>query len=197
MKRLLQILAVAALAAPVWAQGPGGPPPNRGGAPGAPGQQRPGGGPGARGPGGAGGPGAPGPATAAGPNRRGQQSGPAGKWWTDPQLAQQLSLTEDQQRKLEDQFQKSRVNLIDMSAGLQKQEATLEPLLEADRPDEAKVLAQIDRVAQARAELEKANARMLLGFRGVLTPEQWKKLQAQGGGPRPASGPGPAPGPGR
>jgi hypothetical protein len=34
-------------------------------------------------------------------------------------------------------------------------------------------------VAQARAELEKANARMLLGFRGVLTQEQWKKLQAE------------------
>jgi len=27
--------------------------------------------------------------------------------------------------------------------------------------------------------LEKANARMLLGFRGVLTLEQWKKLQSE------------------
>ena len=43
-----------------------------------------------------------------------------------------------------------------------------------------KVLAQIDRIAQARAELEKANARMLLGLRGVLTLDQWKKLQAEG-----------------
>ena len=63
---------------------------------------------------------------------------------------------------------------------MQKEEAILEPLLEADRPDETQVLAQIDRVAQARAELEKSNARMLLGFRGVLTLEQWKKLQAEG-----------------
>ncbi len=45
--------------------------------------------------------------------------------------------------------------------------------------DEAQVLGQIDRIAQARAELEKANARMLLAFRGVLTLEQWKKLQAE------------------
>ena len=65
-------------------------------------------------------------------------------------------------------------------------------MLEVDRPDEAKVLAQIDRVAQDRAELEKANARMLLGLRNVLTPEQWKKLQQEDrprdrppGGPRP------------
>jgi hypothetical protein len=42
-------------------------------------------------------------------------------------------------------------------------------------------------VAQARAELEKANARMLLGIRRVLTPDQWKKLQAET--PRPGRGP--------
>ena len=54
----------------------------------------------------------------------------------------------------------------------------MEPLLAADQPDEGKILAQIDRVAQARAELEKANARMLLGLRRVLTADQWKTLQA-------------------
>jgi hypothetical protein len=34
-------------------------------------------------------------------------------------------------------------------------------------------------VAQARAELEKANARFLLAIRGKLTPEQWKALQEE------------------
>jgi protein CpxP len=67
-------------------------------------------------------------------------------------------------------------------------------LLAADQPDEGKILAQIDRVAQARAELEKANGRMLLGLRRLLTADQWKTLQAEephahyprfGQGPRP------------
>jgi Spy/CpxP family protein refolding chaperone len=102
---------------------------------------------------------------------------PPGKWWTDPALIQQLNFTPEQQNKLDDIFQQSRLKLIDLSAALQKQEAILDPLLEADHPDESKVVLQIDRIAQARAELEKANARMLLGFRGVLTPEQWKKLR--------------------
>ena len=35
-----------------------------------------------------------------------------------------------------------------------------------------------DRIAQARAELEKANARLMLGLRHVLTPEQWEKLNS-------------------
>jgi periplasmic protein CpxP/Spy len=105
--------------------------------------------------------------------------GPPGRWWTDPALVQKLGLTADQQKHIDSEFQQSRLKLIDLSAALQKEEAIMDPLLEADRPDESQVLAQIDRVAQARAELEKANARMLLGFRSVLTQDQWKKLQAE------------------
>jgi Spy/CpxP family protein refolding chaperone len=63
----------------------------------------------------------------------------------------------------------------------------------ADTPDEPKILAQIDKIAQARAELEKANARFLLGIRRVLTQDQWKKLQAER--PRPEGGPGGPPNP--
>jgi Spy/CpxP family protein refolding chaperone len=102
-------------------------------------------------------------------------------------MVQKLELTTDQQKQIEALFQQNRVKLIDLNASVQKEEAILDPMLDADRPDESKVLVQIDRIAQARAELEKANARMLLGFRGVLNPDQWKKLQT-GGPPRPPRG---------
>jgi periplasmic protein CpxP/Spy len=109
-----------------------------------------------------------------------------GRWWHDPNLVQKLGLTPDQQKKMDDIFQQHRLKLIDLNATLQKEETIMEPLVAADQPDEPKILAQIDRVAQARAELEKANARMLLGIRRTLTPDQWKKLQAEEPkGPRP------------
>lgn len=76
-------------------------------------------------------------------------------------------------------FEQNRSGLMDLLSAVRKEEMVMEPLLSADQPDETKVLAQIDRVAQARAQLEKANARMLLGMRRILTPEQWKTLQAQ------------------
>lgn len=106
-----------------------------------------------------------------------------GPWWNDPQLVEKLGVTADQKKKMEDIFQQHRLKLIDLHASLQKAETILEPLMSADQPDEAKIVAQIDRVAQARAELEKANARMLLGIRQVLTPDQWKKLQEERPGP--------------
>jgi periplasmic protein CpxP/Spy len=104
--------------------------------------------------------------------------GPRGRWWNNPEFAQKLGLTADQQKKMEAVFEQSRPSLSDLSDKVRTQEMAMRPLLSVDQPDEGQILAQIDHVAQARAELEKANARMLLGLRRVLTPDQWKTLQA-------------------
>jgi Spy/CpxP family protein refolding chaperone len=126
------------------------------------------------------------------PMERAFRLGPHGRWWNNPEFVQKLGLTADQQKKMEAVFQQSRPSLMDLSANVRKEETAMEPLLAADQPDESKVLAQIDRVAQARAELEKANARMLLGLRRVLTSDQWKTLQAdEPHGHYPHFGPGP------
>ncbi|HZR29652.1 MAG TPA: Spy/CpxP family protein refolding chaperone [Terriglobales bacterium] len=103
---------------------------------------------------------------------------PPGKWWKNAEIVQQLQVSDDQLQRLEKIFQDHRLRLIDLHASLEKEEAVLEPLTEADNPDESQVDSQIDKVAMARAELEKANTRMLLELRKVLTPDQWKKLQS-------------------
>jgi len=123
------------------------------------------------------------PSPGRGPMERGM-----GRWWKNPEMVEKLGVTADQQKKMDDIFQQHRLKLIDLNASVEREEVTLEPMMAADQPDEAKIVAQIDKVAQARAELEKANARMLLGIRRVLTPDQWKKLQAET--PRPGRGPG-------
>jgi Spy/CpxP family protein refolding chaperone len=127
-------------------------------------------GPGHSGRRGMGGPGGPG---------GGLRLGPPGRWWDDPEFIKKFGLSDDQQKKMDDIFNTSRLKLIDQFAAVQKEEAIMEPLVAADPPDEGKLLAQIDRVAQARAELEKANARMLLGIRRQLTHEQFLKLKAE------------------
>jgi Spy/CpxP family protein refolding chaperone len=100
-------------------------------------------------------------------------------WWHNPDLVQKLVLTPDQQKRMDDILQQSRLQLVDLRANVEKQELLIGPMLAANPPDTNKVLAQIDHTAQARAELEKANAKMLLGIRNVLTPEQWTKLQTE------------------
>jgi hypothetical protein len=84
-------------------------------------------------------------------------------------------------------LQDHKVTLVDLHANLEKAELAMQPLMKADQPNEGAILAQIDKVAQARAELEKANARFLLALRSKLTPDQWKQMQefhAEGGSGR-------------
>jgi Spy/CpxP family protein refolding chaperone len=101
-----------------------------------------------------------------------------GTWWNNSDMVTRLNLTKDQQKKMDDIFQQFRLTLIDLNASLSKEELIMDPLIAAERLDEVKILAQIDRIAQARAELEKANSRMLLAIRQSLTVEQWTKIQS-------------------
>jgi Spy/CpxP family protein refolding chaperone len=122
--------------------------------------------------------------------------GPAGQWWERPAVVERLALTADQKKKIDEVYQQSRLKMIDLNAALQKEELIMAPLAAAEQPDEAKIVSQIEKVAQARTEVAKANARMLLGIRRVLTQDQWNKLKSAGAGAgaQPASAPSQPPG---
>ena len=104
--------------------------------------------------------------------------GPQGRWWNDPALVEKLRLSDDQRKGMDEILLAHREKLVDMRASVEKAELEMEPLMQDDQPNESKILAQIDKVAQARAELEKANARFLLAIRAKLSPDQWKELQS-------------------
>jgi len=101
-----------------------------------------------------------------------------GRFWNNPRLVEKLKLTDVQRKEFDDIYLEHREKLIDLRANLQRAELALEPLVSDSQPNETKILAQIDKVAQARAELEKANAAFLLAIRRKLTAEQWTQLQA-------------------
>jgi Spy/CpxP family protein refolding chaperone len=123
--------------------------------------------------------------------------GPHGMWWKNPEIVTAIGLTTDQQKHIEDLFIQSRTQLIQLHATLETQQLQLEPVLDANPVDQPKAMAVIDKIANTRADLEKADAKMLLSIRGVLTPEQWTKLQAQHPGHGPAGqGPSGRQGPG-
>src|SRR5713226_4711345 len=92
-------------------------------------------------------------------------------------MLQTLGLSQTQVSQIEQIFYQHRLKLIDLHADVEKQEAMLQPLIEADQPDEAKVSAQLDQLLATRARLEKANTMMMLSIRRTLSVEQWKRLQ--------------------
>ncbi len=109
---------------------------------------------------------------------------PEGTWWRNPEVVSRIGLTPDQTKRIDELFLQSRVQLIDLHASLEKQELLLEPLMDANPVDQGKALAQIGKIADTRAELEKADAKMLLSIRAVLNADQWTKLQDRHRGDR-------------
>jgi len=104
--------------------------------------------------------------------------GADGGLWNNPRIVAALKLTDEQRKAMDGIMQDHRMKLIDLRATLEKAEVAMRPLIEAGTPNRAAIEAQIDKVVQARADLEKANARFLLDIRMQITPEQWKQLQA-------------------
>ena len=142
--------------------------------------------------------------------------GHGGHWWNKPDMVEKLKLTDEQRKAMDQILLDHSSKLIDLRGSVEKAELAMQPLMHEDQPNESAILAQIDKLAQARAELEKANARFLLAIRARLTPDQWKALQAardekrqqwqqmrpmrhrgpQGAPPPPPDGAAPADGPG-
>jgi Spy/CpxP family protein refolding chaperone len=101
---------------------------------------------------------------------------PDGKWWKRPRLAQEIGLTPDQQQQIEKIFIHSRTKLIDLRADLEKKQLGLQELMEDRGADRRNVEKKIESVENARAELQKARALMILDMKQVLKPEQWERL---------------------
>ena len=88
-----------------------------------------------------------------------------------------LGLSEDQKAKIARAFDNHSRNIVNNSALLEKEEAQLARLLEADPVDHGAVLNQTNRVIQARADVERETAVMTLEMREQLTRPQWLKLK--------------------
>lgn len=110
------------------------------------------------------------------PPRVGPQLAPPGRWWDDKKTAKNLNIRADQQRRMDDILSANKSTLLSLYSNLRREEERLTSMSREDLQDEAKVFAGIDRVAQARADLEKANAHTLLQIRKELDAQQLSEL---------------------
>jgi hypothetical protein len=113
----------------------------------------------------------------AAPDPPGIPTGPNLEWWEDPVLVQKLHVNYDQIRKLDKIAQDHEIEAIDLHADLEKQNAIFRFQMETEPPDESQALAQLDKVMQALARLEKSQVEMLLAVRRVLTPDQARMVR--------------------
>ena len=109
--------------------------------------------------------------------RTGLQLGPPGRWWDDKSFAKNLKLRPEQQTRMDAIFEQNRETLASHYQGLQQAESQMGELARSPAPEEGALFAQIDRVAQARADLEKATTHLLLQLRKEMDPDQIERLE--------------------
>ncbi len=106
----------------------------------------------------------------------GLQLGPPGRWWDDKHYVKAIHLRSEQQKRMDSLFEQNKTNLVSKYQALQQEESKMEALSHADTLDESALFAQIDRVAQARADLEKANTHLMLQVRKEMDADQTARL---------------------
>ena len=106
-----------------------------------------------------------------------------------------LDLSDAQKEKMRDLHERAARTQIQVRADMQIARMDMRKLMRADKPDQAAINAQIDKMAQMRANMQKTRMATMLEARAQLTPAQLKKFQElnQGGpmGMHPGMGMGP------
>ena len=102
---------------------------------------------------------------------------PQGQFWLNPELALRIGLSVDQIHRLTDTHLQGRLRIIQLEANEQMEEAKLDALESSPAMDNAEALAQTDRLADARAATEKADAHLAFAIRMILSSEQITMLR--------------------
>lgn len=108
----------------------------------------------------------------------GPQLGLSGRWWDDRSTAKTLSLRKDQKQRMDQIFNSSKGTLLNSLDNLQREEDKLSSMSQKDRQDENKVMAAMQRVEEARADLARQTVHMQVQIRQQLDPDQLNKLDA-------------------
>jgi Spy/CpxP family protein refolding chaperone len=120
-----------------------------------------------------------GPPGAVPPMHNGPMFALSGRFWDDKKTAKNLNLRPEQQKRMDDLFDANKDNLVSLFDNLQREQQRYHSMSREDMQDESKVFAQIDRVSQARADLEKAKAHLLLQIRKEMDPQQLDELDRE------------------
>jgi Spy/CpxP family protein refolding chaperone len=105
------------------------------------------------------------------------QSMPSGKWWKDPDIAKELNLTSADVKALDKLFVKSRRQMIDLKNRVEKEQFEYQNLMESKTLDEPAVNRQMQKLEQARSELNEERSRFVVEVRKILGHDRFQRLQ--------------------
>ncbi|MBW1811564.1 MAG: periplasmic heavy metal sensor [Deltaproteobacteria bacterium] len=92
-------------------------------------------------------------------------------------IMKELGLNNTQIKKIEGLTYKADRKKIDFHHEMQKAHLDLQQLMSADKPNEAAVFAQLEKISALELKLKKNRVGLMLKIRELMTAEQWEKLE--------------------
>jgi Spy/CpxP family protein refolding chaperone len=105
--------------------------------------------------------------------------GLGGRWWDNEATIKELKLSPTQQHRMDAIFETNKPTLVSLYLNMQREQSRLTTLSTSDLQDQSKVDAAIDRVSQARCDLEKENAYILIQIRQQMDAQQLQALDRE------------------
>jgi len=103
---------------------------------------------------------------------------PVGKWWTVPELAEQLNLKEAEKKKLDDLYIVFHRRLIDRKAVMEKLWLDIDTLLGKEEFNESAALEQFRKLEAERSAIAMDRFQFLVTVRKILGRGRYERLKA-------------------
>ena len=116
---------------------------------------------------------------ARGPGSRREEGMPPGKWWKVPQVAEKLSLTEEERQKLDTMYLEHRHRMIDLRSQVDRERLELEQLLDSTTFDPAASMERFKKLQDTHRALATERFQFVLQVRSLLGLDRFQLLKAQ------------------
>ena len=106
------------------------------------------------------------------------QEVPAGKWWYNTKIQQNLNLSQNEIDQLDDLFAQSRRKLIKLKSEVENEQFELDQLLGKNKVDDAAVKKQFQKLEKARNKLANERLQFVVGVRNILGRDRFQQLKS-------------------
>jgi Spy/CpxP family protein refolding chaperone len=103
---------------------------------------------------------------------------PAGKWWYNPKIQNNLGLSKNEIGKLDQLFANTRRKLIKLKSQVENEQFELDQLLGQKKVNDVKVKKQFQKLEKARNKLANERLQFVIGVRNLLGPDRFQQLKS-------------------
>ena len=105
------------------------------------------------------------------------QDVPAGKWWYNKKVVQNLNLTQKEIGQLDNLYVKSHRKLIKLKNAVEREQFELDALLGKKQVDDDKVRKQFKQLERARTDLANERLSFVIRVREIIGADRFQQLK--------------------